>query len=105
MNESQAISAFSALAQDTRLAILRFLVKAGEVGMSSGDLAAAASVSPASMSFHLGQLEQAGLVTSHRQSRRIIYAANYQHLGALVRFMMEDCCAGDKRVRDCCGGL
>ncbi len=102
MNESQAISAFSALAQETRLAILRLLVKSGSSGMSSGDLATALQVSPASMSFHLSQLEHAGLVKSKRQSRHIIYAADYSRLSMLLQFLMEDCCGGEARLRACC---
>jgi DNA-binding transcriptional ArsR family regulator len=102
MNESQAISAFAALAQDTRLKIVRHLVKAGGAGLASGAIARALKVSPASMSFHLGQLEQSGLVTSRRESRSIIYAANYPALGALIRFLMEDCCRNDAKVRACC---
>ena len=54
------------------------------------------------MSFHLGQLESAGLVTSSRQSRSIIYKADYRKLGAVIRFLMEDCCNDDPRVRACC---
>ena len=103
MNESQAISAFAALAQKTRLHILRHLVKAGEGGVPSGILAKAIGVSPASMSFHLGQLDQAGLAIARRQSRSIIYAANYARLGALTRFLLEDRCRNDPRVRACCG--
>jgi ArsR family transcriptional regulator, arsenate/arsenite/antimonite-responsive transcriptional repressor len=102
MKESQAITAFSALAQDTRMQIVRLLIKAGDPGVASGSLADSLSVSAASMSFHLGQLEAAGLVESRRQSRSIIYRANYKTLGALIRFLMEDCCNGDAKVRKCC---
>jgi DNA-binding transcriptional ArsR family regulator len=102
MKESQAISAFSALAQETRMRIVRRLVNLGEAGAPSGALAEALGVSTASMSFHLGQLESAGLVASKRQSRSIIYRANYKSLGALVDFLMEDCCNGDPKIRSCC---
>lgn len=102
MKESQAISIFAALAQETRMQIVRRLVKAGDAGMPSGALAEALGVSAASMSFHLGQLESAGLVTSARQSRSIIYNADYRKLGAVIRFLMEDCCNDDPRVRACC---
>ncbi|MGL6181069.1 MAG: ArsR/SmtB family transcription factor [Aestuariivirga sp.] len=102
MKESQAISIFAALAQETRIQIVRRLVKAGDTGMPSGALAEALGVSAASMSFHLGQLESAGLVTSSRQSRSIIYKADYRKLGAVIRFLMEDCCNDDPRVRACC---
>jgi ArsR family transcriptional regulator, arsenate/arsenite/antimonite-responsive transcriptional repressor len=102
MNESQAILSFAALAQDTRLAILRHLIKAGDAGMASGDIAIKVGVSPASMSFHLGQLENAGLLRSQRSSRRIIYSANYDSIGALLAFLMHDCCANDPRILKCC---
>jgi ArsR family transcriptional regulator, arsenate/arsenite/antimonite-responsive transcriptional repressor len=102
MIENQAISAFSALAQGTRLAIVRLLIKAGEAGLPSGELATRAKVSTASMSFHLGQLEQAGLVSSKRLSRQIIYSVAYDQLGALITYLMEDCCGGDSRVKACC---
>ena len=102
MIESQAILSFAALAQETRLAILRHLIKVGDGGMASGDLATAIGVSAASMSFHLGQLENTGLVSSQRNSRRIIYKADYDQLGALLGFLMKDCCANDPRVLRCC---
>jgi DNA-binding transcriptional ArsR family regulator len=102
MKECQAVLCFGALAQDTRLSILRHLVKAGEAGMASGDLASTIGVSAASMSFHLGQLETTGLVSSRRSSRKIIYSANYDQLGALLSFIMKDCCANDPRVMRCC---
>jgi ArsR family transcriptional regulator, arsenate/arsenite/antimonite-responsive transcriptional repressor len=102
MKESQAISCFGALAQETRLSILRRLVKAGEAGLASGNLAESVGVSPATMSFHLGQLEASSLVSSRRVSRRIIYSANYDQLGALLSFIMKDCCANDPRVKNCC---
>ncbi len=102
MIESQAILAFSALAQETRLAIVRALIKAGDSGLPSGELAAMVGVSTASMSFHLGQLEQAGLVSSKRNSRHIFYSVAYSQLGAVIAFLMEDCCGSDPRVRACC---
>ena len=102
LSESQAISAFSALSQETRLAIVRLLVKAGNAGLPSGRLAEMLRVSAANMSFHLRQLEHAGLVQARRQSRSIIYTANYRDLGLLIRFLLEDCCGGDRRVKKCC---
>jgi len=82
--------------------IVRRLVRAGERGMASGALAEALGVSPAGMSFHLGQLEQAGIVRSERQSRSIVYRADYEALGGLIRFLTEDCCSDNPRIRACC---
>jgi DNA-binding transcriptional ArsR family regulator len=102
MRESQALLSFAALSQETRMRIVRKLVKAGDSGLASGVLAEAMKTSPANISFHLGQLESAGLVKSRRESRSIIYAADYEALGALIQFLMVDCCSGDRRVLACC---
>ena len=102
MNDGQAISAFSALAQETRLGFLRALIKAGEPGLASGALAEMLGVSTASSSFHLGHLEHAGLVISKRKSRSIIYYANYENIGAMIQFLLQDCCGNDPRITNCC---
>lgn len=98
MDESQAIATFGALAQETRLRVLRFLVQAGPEGRAAGDIAAAMKVSPSNLSFHLKELEHAGLVAQRREARSIIYAAAYPVIGDLVRFLMQDCCAGHPEV-------
>ncbi|MCM2441288.1 helix-turn-helix transcriptional regulator [Agrobacterium vitis] len=94
MDQKQALSAFAALSQETRLLIVRMLVVAGPDGMAAGALAEKIEVSPSNISFHLKELEHSGLIGAQRQSRSIIYTANYAALGGLVRFLMEDCCSG-----------
>jgi DNA-binding transcriptional ArsR family regulator len=94
MEERQALLSFGALSQETRLRIVRALVIAGPEGMPAGSVAEKVGVSATNVSFHLKALEQAGLVTQQRASRSIIYAARYDALGGLVKFLMEDCCAG-----------
>ncbi|MGV2129160.1 ArsR/SmtB family transcription factor [Agrobacterium vitis] len=94
MDQKQALSAFAALSQETRLLIVRMLVVAGPDGMAAGALAEKIDVSPSNISFHLKELEHSGLIAAQRQSRSIIYTANYAALGGLVRFLMEDCCSG-----------
>jgi ArsR family transcriptional regulator, arsenate/arsenite/antimonite-responsive transcriptional repressor len=98
MRESQALSAFAALSQETRLRILRRLVIAGPGGLAAGVLAKKAGVSASNVSFHLKELEHAGLVANRRESRSIVYSADYGALDGLLRFMMEDCCAGHPEV-------
>ena len=98
MDERQAISAFGSLAQVTRLRVLRLLVQAGPEGVAAGALAEQLGVSASNISFHLSQLERAGLIQARREARSIIYSAAYPVLRDLVRFLMEDCCAGDPRV-------
>ena len=77
MDTNSAIAALSALAQETRLKVFRLLVQAGPEGLAAGEIARMLKVPPATLSFHLNHLETAGLITSERQQRRIIYAADY----------------------------
>ena len=98
MDQRQALISFGALSQETRLQIVRMLVVAGPNGMAAGTIAEKAEVSPSNVSFHLKELERSGLIDQKRESRSIIYTANYEALGGLVRFLMEDCCAGHPEI-------
>jgi DNA-binding transcriptional ArsR family regulator len=98
MKQSQALICFAALSQETRLQIVKRLVRAGTQGMPAGAVADAAGVSPSNISFHLKELERAGLVVARREARSIIYTADYEALSALIRFLLEDCCSGRQEV-------
>src|SRR3954471_20369993 len=98
MKERQALLAFGAMSQETRLRIVRLLVRAGPEGMAAGSIGEAVGVSPSNVSFHLKELERGGLVTARRESRSILYTAGYETLSGLLRFLMEDCCAGSPRI-------
>lgn len=98
MEQAQALDAFAALSQQTRLQMVRILVVAGDRGLAAGVVAEATGTSTSSASFHLSHLERAGLVASRRQARSIIYTANFAGLSGLVDFLMRDCCQDDPRV-------
>lgn len=98
MESDEALTSLSALAQETRLAVVRRLVRAGLGGESAGLIAAALGTPAPTLSFHLKELERAGLITQRRESRSLIYAANYDGLRALLGFLMEDCCAGHPEI-------
>ena len=98
MKQSQALLSFAALAQETRLQIIRRLVVAGHNGLAAGAIADALEVSPSNLSFHLKELDRAGLIRQTRVSRSIFYSANYEALSGLVTFLMEDCCSGHPDV-------
>lgn len=103
MDESQALAAFTALSEPTRLAILRFLVTRGPGGAPAGEIGETVGFTSSRGSFHLATLTRAGLLTSEKVSRQVIYRANFDQLGALVGYLIHDCCAGDPRVLACCG--
>lgn len=92
MSPQTVIRALGALAQEHRLAALRLLVEAGAEGLPAGALAEAVGVPASSMSFHLNQLANAGLVVPRRQSRMIIYSADFGVMGELMEYLTENCC-------------
>jgi len=98
LDEPQALDAFAALSQATRLQMVRHLVVAGPEGLAAGAVGEAVGASSSSASFHLSHLERAGLVQSRREARSIIYSANYEGLSGLVEFLMRDCCQGRPEV-------
>jgi len=94
MQADRVIRALSALAQEHRLAAFRLLVQAGEQGVAAGVLAEKLDVPASSMSFHLAQLANAGLATQRRESRSIIYSADYAAMNGLMGYLTENCCGG-----------
>jgi len=94
MKTNQASLALAALAHEHRLAIYRMLVQAGPEGMAAGEIAEAMKVAPSSLSFHLAHLNRAGLIEQRRESRSLIYSADFARMNALVGFLTDNCCGG-----------
>ncbi len=93
MEIKKAIGSFEALAHETRLGVLRLLVPAGADGLAAGDIGRRLDLPPNSLSFHLGRLENTGLIVRRRSGRNLFYAADYARIAELVRFLADDCCA------------
>ncbi|MCD7060039.1 ArsR/SmtB family transcription factor [Pelagibacterium xiamenense] len=98
MDTNNAIDAFSALAQPTRLDIFRRLIKAGTDGLSAGAVAEAVEGRQNTVSNHLSVLARAGLIEGQRDGRTITYRANFAQAGQLVAFLLEDCCGGRPEI-------
>ena len=94
MEAQRAVEALGALAQETRLQIFRTLVHAGPDGLAAGAIAEALGVPAPTLSFHLQQLNYAGLITKRRASRSLIYSVNIPGMNGLMGFLTEDCCEG-----------
>ncbi|MBE3603775.1 winged helix-turn-helix transcriptional regulator [bacterium] len=94
MKKSAVIAGLAALAQDTRLDIFRLLVEAGPEGIAAGEIGRRLGLPSPTLSFHLSQLRFAGLVASRRQSRSIIYRANFAAMAGLVDYLTHNCCGG-----------
>lgn len=96
MEIKNAIKALTALAQETRLTLFRLLVHAGTAGLPAGQLARELDIPNATLSFHLKELTQAELVIARQEGRFIYYSANFAAMDALLRYLTENCCAGDR---------
>lgn len=102
MNEKQALDMLGALSQETRLRVVRYLVQCGQEGASAGDVGKEVGATSSRASFHLSALERAGVISSERQSRNIIYSANFENIGALISFLLSDCCNNHPDILACC---
>lgn len=94
MKSDAAVSALGALANEHRLAIYRLLVQAGPGGRAAGAIADKLDLPASSLSFHLAHLTRAGLIEQRRESRSLIYSADFDTMNGLVGFLTENCCGG-----------
>jgi ArsR family transcriptional regulator len=94
METNDAIKALAALAQGTRLEVYRLLVQMGPEGMPASGIAEKLNLPNATLSFHLKELNQAGLVSARQDGRFIHYSANYPAMDALIGYLTENCCGG-----------
>ena len=95
MDTNEATIAFSALSQPTRLDVFRLLIKAGADGLLSGEMGQMLDVKQNTMSTNLNILLRAGLIRNEREGRSVRYFADMEGIGALVSFLLEDCCGGN----------
>ena len=98
MEIKAAVANLSALAHEGRLATFRMLVQAGPDGIAAGEIARRLDAPPNTLSANLKVLTHAGLLTSRRQGRSIIYSARFDQMSQLLGYLMEDCCAGSPEI-------
>jgi len=94
MNQASVVKSLAALAQSVRLEVFRALVVAGPRGMTPSTMAEGLGISASSLSFHLKELANAGLITQERSSRNLIYRAAFDQMNALLGYLTENCCQG-----------
>jgi len=100
MDITIAVDALEALAHETRLSVFRLLVQAGPEGLSAGDIAERLDARQNTMSSHLAKLHRAGIVTSQRDGRHIIYRADFDAVSGLILYLMDDCCGRNAKLCD-----
>ena len=96
MELEQAINAFAALSQETRLKVFKILIEYGRSGTAAGTISDRLGIPHNTLSFHLSHLMQAGLITSRKDGRSIIYAANVASIEELIGYLRENCCIFEK---------
>lgn len=98
MKKSAVLAALGALAQETRLDIFRYLVEVGAAGAPAGQIGERFGLPLPTLSFHLKTLQHAGLIQRVRQSRSLIYSADFGAINAVLRYLTENCCAGHPEI-------
>src|SRR5579864_8685290 len=103
MKTPAVIEALGALAHEHRLAVYRLLVQRGPEGLAAGAIGERVGLVPSSLTFHLQNLQRAGLITQRRESRQLIYSADFTAMNGLVGYLTENCCAdGDQACATAC---
>jgi DNA-binding transcriptional ArsR family regulator len=102
MEQTDAVAALAALAQDNRLDVFRLLVQAGPDGLAAGNIASELRLAPNTLTFHFDRLRQAGLVSVRRDGRSMIYSANYDSMNSLIGYLTDNCCGGAAQYAPAC---
>jgi DNA-binding transcriptional ArsR family regulator len=101
MKPDIAIARLAALAQASRLSVFRLLVRKGPDGMPAGEIAERLGVAPNTLSFHLKELSNAGLLKARQEGRFIYYAPDFKAMNGLLSYLTENCCAESTASNDC----
>src|ERR1700760_2358121 len=96
------VVALGALAHEHRLAIFRLLVERGPAGLAAGHVGTRLKLVPSSLTFHLQNLQRAALITQRRESRQLIYSADFDSMNGLIGYLTENCCAGSGTCMPAC---
>lgn len=102
MEQSKALPALSALANEARLDLIKLLIGAGQAGLCAGAISKNLGISASRLSFHLSTLEQANLIQSRKSARNVIYSVNPAGLGGTISYLLNDCCQENPEVVACC---
>jgi len=103
METKDVLAALAAIAQESRLAVFRLLVQAGQDGMAASKIAEQLDIAPSSLSFHLKELTHAKLITSRSEGRFVIYSADIAVMNGVIAYLTENCCGGVPCGPACCG--
>lgn len=95
METKSIVRALAAIAHESRLEAYRYLVQAGPSGLPAGRLSELVGIAPSSLSFHLKELVNAGLLSSRQEGRFVFYSAEYETMNSLLAYLTDNCCGGN----------
>jgi ArsR family transcriptional regulator, arsenate/arsenite/antimonite-responsive transcriptional repressor len=101
MDTNQVVQSLGALAHEHRLAIYRLLVERGPEGLSAGAIGEGVGLAPSSLTFHLQNLQRAGLLVQRRESRNLMYSVDFDAMNALVGYLTDNCCVASSCASEC----
>lgn len=108
METKSIVRALAAIAHESRLEAYRYLVQAGPAGLPAGQLSELLGVAPSSLSFHLKELVNAGLLSSRQEGRFVFYSVEYEAMSSVLAYLTENCCGGNPCLPvnlDACRGV
>jgi len=94
MKHDDVAKLLAELGNPTRLAIFRYLVKAGKAGAPVGRIQEALEVPGSTLSHHISRLVGVGLITQERESRTLHCIPQFDVINNVMSFLMAECCAG-----------
>jgi len=94
MEEKEVVAALAALAQPVRLSAFRYLVVTGPQGVTPGEIAESLDIAPNTLSFHLKELLNAGLISQERVGRNLVYRTDFSRMNAMLSYLTPNCCGG-----------
>jgi len=93
MKQPDVLRALAALAQESRLAVFRLLVRRGPDGYTPGEISESLGIPAPTLSFHLKELRKAGLLSVRKRSRFLHYHARFDRMSELLAYLTENCCS------------
>lgn len=93
-----AAQGFAAAGSESRLGVLRVLVRAGHAGLTISDIQQRLDMPASTLTHHLKFLAAGELILQEKQGRSVVNRANYDQLKALADFLLYECCADSSRT-------
>lgn len=97
MTWDEAANGFAAMGSEARLQVLRSLIRAGQSGLTVGEIQERTGIAPSTLAHHLKFLAAAEVISQQKSGRAVTSTANFDRLSALAEFILSECCSDEVR--------